>query len=623
MTKQAQGMIWIWVVPLLLFTTWLGVQGLQADMVWSDEHWTVNLVGGIDYGSSAPVDVLQRASGSPWHPPLFYLLLAGWGSLVGWSAFAMRTMTLLLGVLAVAWSYRLGRDMASPRVGLILAALVGTSSLLAIYLHELRQYSLFTLTTTIGIWAYWRFVNRPRPTNVSRFWLFAGAALQVYSHYFSFLTIAAMGLYHLVFIKRDRRWAEAIGLTLAGCATILIWVPILLQALEYTASGSRDSATLFTAGEFLPYAAYAFGNGIGQLIWFPLLLLGLLAIRTTSGRFVIWTAGIVVGLALVANAIQPVLAHVRYTISLLPLFMLIAALGVDRLWQWNRRVALTVLILWMSTSLYNVATPTYDDIVYREMFAEVFRPRLPLHELGYQLQDETFVSDAIVYYAPRHQWAVIGSLDFHLYGQPARHIMLSELAAETDDASIVQARAEDFIVGAGRVWFVVEETWEADARLDTFEAALAARGFELCRTDDSLNDLRTMLYVEHNTYCAVPEATIALFGDSVQLTSVGASQSETQLNLHTTWYTEPNVPADTYSIALHLVDEAGEIVRQIDVPLPLGEFAYHTQVFDGADLAAGEYSLYAIVYDWRTGTRLEVAAYDDNRVLISTIAWTP
>jgi len=130
--SQFASRAWFWLVPLLLLTTWLGARWLNADAIWHDEYWSLFNAGGAQYGPLTPAQIWERISlyDAP-QAPGYYLLLGGWGSLVGWSAFADRALSLLFGVLAVAWAYRLGRDLVSARVGLYAGAVLGTSAFFA------------------------------------------------------------------------------------------------------------------------------------------------------------------------------------------------------------------------------------------------------------------------------------------------------------------------------------------------------------------------------------------------------------------------------------------------------------------------------------------------------------
>jgi hypothetical protein len=118
-----------WTVLILLCVTALAARGLDADAILIDEYWSVYNAGGAHYGPLSPGQIFERiATEDIWHVPLYYLLIAAWGNVAGWSAFALRALSLLFGVVSVALVYRVGRDMHSPLVGLAAAVTLDFSA---------------------------------------------------------------------------------------------------------------------------------------------------------------------------------------------------------------------------------------------------------------------------------------------------------------------------------------------------------------------------------------------------------------------------------------------------------------------------------------------------------------
>ena len=98
-------------IPLLLLATFMAAPGLSADLIWYDELTSISHAGGVT-GPLSPLDVIESVSQhSPKHTPLFFELLAGWGALVGWHHVVLRCLPLFFGVVALAWTYRLGRGL--------------------------------------------------------------------------------------------------------------------------------------------------------------------------------------------------------------------------------------------------------------------------------------------------------------------------------------------------------------------------------------------------------------------------------------------------------------------------------------------------------------------------------
>ncbi|MCI0351715.1 MAG: glycosyltransferase family 39 protein, partial [Acidobacteriales bacterium] len=199
---------WLWMITLLLLAFALGVRMLQADILWFDEAKTVYFNGARHFGPLSLAGVWNNlAENDPWQSPGYYLLLDLWADAVGWSDFAARSLSLFIGMVALAWLYRLGRDMLNSRIGIFAAAVLVGSSLYIHYLHEMRPYALYVLMTCLSIWAYWRILSS-KAEPVWRFYvaLFIGLAGLAYTHIFALLTAFGIGVYHLLLAPKNRRW---------------------------------------------------------------------------------------------------------------------------------------------------------------------------------------------------------------------------------------------------------------------------------------------------------------------------------------------------------------------------------------------------------------------------------
>jgi 4-amino-4-deoxy-L-arabinose transferase-like glycosyltransferase len=85
------------------------------------------------------------------HPPLYFWCLWAWTKLFGESAFAMRSLSALLGTATVWAVYRLGRQIAGRPVGLLAAALTAVAPFAVWWSQELRMYMLAGLLCTAAL----------------------------------------------------------------------------------------------------------------------------------------------------------------------------------------------------------------------------------------------------------------------------------------------------------------------------------------------------------------------------------------------------------------------------------------------------------------------------------------
>ena len=207
---------WLWwFVLLALVVMWLGARKLAADGLWFDEWWSLYVSGADGFHVSRSVgDILARVADQDIRQGLLYpLALAGWGSTVGWSLFATRALSLFAGLISLAGVYRLGASLGKhPLVGLSAAALLGTSLWFIYYLHELRVYMLLVLLTTLLLLVYVRIMTQKQPP--SR-WLYAALALitglLLNTHYFAFIVVGVIGLWHLARLDRKATGSALVG----------------------------------------------------------------------------------------------------------------------------------------------------------------------------------------------------------------------------------------------------------------------------------------------------------------------------------------------------------------------------------------------------------------------------
>lgn len=578
-----------WIVPIILIAAWLGVIGLNEGMLWYDEWWSYWSAGGGHYGPLPLDDILERAINEPSQPPTFYVMLAGWGGVAGWSAFGVRFMTFIMGILALAWTYRLGTDVSGKRaVGLLAALLLGTSALFTDYLHELRLYSMMILFSTMTLSLYWRAIHRDDRWTLAL--LTVGAAGVMYSHYLAALVLPAIGIYHLLMVQKNRRWWEVTATMTLGVAVFLPWVVYVLDALDRMGAGRTDTA--FPTPELMVHLVYAISNGT----WILIAALGLVLPRrqSRSDRFLWIVAVMIVVQAIILNEIIAIVTHVRYMLALWSVLAVMLAVGLYRYrWRQVRPVFAGVIVLWVGAGIVNSLTPGFSNYLFREIHMDFFRPNLPLDEFGRVIHAESLPGDAALLYVPDAEdraWAVSGGYSVALHDANARYAVVDE---DADPAILVG--------DAGRVWLAVEGTGEPEPSLDAILAQLA--DYDACETVLDHDGLTVTLYAQRALLCDPAQASVTDFGQSVALTGADLQVTGDSLSVALTWATD--VPGDTYSVGMYIFDDSGEFVAQgLDFALPVGSPRYAFGTVNIRDLEPGTYTITAAVYNWQTGERL-------------------
>ena len=243
---------------LTLLALALRLVNIGAQSLWEDE------AASVDYARH-PVWELATRSLDPGNPPLYYLMLKGWMALWGTSDLALRSLSVLCGVLCIPALFALARRLSGrPAVALGAAFLLAIAPRHVFFSQEIRAYvpiallaivSTHVLLAALRTGGWWRW---------SLYVLLAACA--PYLHFQGFLLLLAQGVAggaYLLAARAPRRawaaWAVAQA-ALAGLALpafFLFFVPGFLTPHGYnywqgkvTLSGVAEALTLFTISEY-------------------------------------------------------------------------------------------------------------------------------------------------------------------------------------------------------------------------------------------------------------------------------------------------------------------------------------------------------------------------------------
>ncbi len=260
---------------------WLGDQDL-----WWDEGLAV-------WAVRQPLTQTTLWTAGDVHPPLYFWLLWGWMRLGGDTPFAMRYLTLVLGMLTVAVSYVAGRRLGGAWAGALAVWITGLSRLMVWWSQEMRMYMLAALLSLVALYFTLRFLDAARRRPAPRYlWrdlaLYALAATgAMYTVYLSAanllllsLTVALAGLASIL----ARRWRQA-ALTLGGwfvanLAVIALVIPWLTLAFDSMRSWSVATSTslLFPFQLYGVLLATGISTDLDAVSWTAALAGGMLAI---------------------------------------------------------------------------------------------------------------------------------------------------------------------------------------------------------------------------------------------------------------------------------------------------------------------------------------------------------
>jgi hypothetical protein len=332
-------------LPVLALVVALGV-GLRlwsTSAFWLDEAQTVQF-------ARLPLADLHSALKTDGAPPLYYVLLHGWISLldgigIGDKPWAVRGLSMFFSIAALPLAYVAGRRLGGSkwhgRVALIIFAVNPWS---VRYAGEVRMYSLVVLLVLLAVLAADWLRERPGPLPAVA--LGAVTAALLYTHYWATFLIATVGLVVLVRAWLRPTERRAARLQLAGMAgggvLFLPWVPTMLYQSAHTGAPWASRPDLGSVAG-LPTDWYGGGGPVGGtlgLLVLPLILLAVFGRRRPGSSVVIGArpegvaarlAVITLGTLLLGLVICILTGGAmvgRYTAVVLPLALLLVAFGI-------------------------------------------------------------------------------------------------------------------------------------------------------------------------------------------------------------------------------------------------------------------------------------------------------
>ncbi len=606
-----------WLVALLLLATALGVRMLNADILWFDESKTVLYTGAAHYGPYSLPQIWQSlAQDDPWQSPGYFLLLGAWANIAGWSDFAARLLSLLIGLLALAWCYRLGRDLLNPRIGLYATAALAGSSLTIHYFHEMRPYTLYMLMTCIAVWAYWRILSDVHPGRWHYGWLFIGLAGLAYTHVLALLTAIGIGVYHLLFAPKVRRWWNVSGVMLLSALAFVPWLRVVLQVVGLAAEDTRRQEVTLFGAEIIDVLLRSFANGVGVLLL--ILLLGFALLDRRRGVRLLWVWLITaVATAFVLSYIVPAFIHVRYLMSVWPALALLMAVGLVHIAQ-RGIPAWGVLALWLFVgSITSLNTAFFESLPNSRYNI----PREGFMQMVGILEDHTRPQDWVVLHTspPTEEWDSDDIFAYYLHEVPAQitHMELIRPFPDHFTDAAYQEAVGEVLGDAPIIWTGIVPGQDFSRRRLAFYEQLE-RTHTFCQQVIEGPDMDLRLYAQP------AGEVVASFGEgSVQARALREfpAASAHSVDVLLGIQRDPELPPDTYSIGLQLLDSSGTLAAQRDYGLANEAFSCRWSSLAVDQLPPGNYSLWMIVYAWRTGERMPADDADsaDQRTLLAEV----
>ena len=604
---------------VLLYGYALGAARLNADILWLDELYSLSNMGvfATPFGLFEVVDSLTEHS--PNHVPLYFFLGARWAAFVGWSQLSMRFLSLLISLLLIAWTYRFAADLLGRKTAATAALLLTTSGFVLLYFHEIRMYSLLLLLTVMHAWLHWRLTSAKSARRWHWLCFILTAAALIYTHVFSLFVFVGLGLRHLLYFSRSKRWFQVCAAWTFGALAFLPYLPHYLRGAlaERTIPALQDSA--LGAPQLARELGNIIVNGIAVL-WLPLALLAFLAIwqrrQTVVAQILIVWGGIILSLMLF-NELFPLIDRLRFRFFLvsMPFFAILCAhlLFTPRRWEF---VMLPFLLVWIAGGLHIHGLG--DSWPYSGR-TSIFVDIPPLHRHADALQSKTRELDKALGFSQAKwvDWKLRHgkSIADYYYG-----IMLNRHHAFviTDGSASQSLDDLDNLIDDHPYLVLVYNPAEKPPIFGEVAAALEAE-YITCNKLVEENDLIAQRFVYRTLACDRDYEPIQYQNGIRIIDKFADFDSDRQtVRVVTGWEVADEAQLEEYNVSIQILAPDGQKVLQArDRHLYNKILKWYATEISTADLPPGAYRVVVILYD-RYQSSSKVAGVDQTSGEVGT-----
>ena len=262
------------------------IWGLTATCLWFDEIFSVHAA------EHSWNDIWRFVALDLIHPPVFYLLLKAWIAVCGESLWSLRSLPVLISIVAIIPFLLLCKEFKFDRWKTIFAfLLIASNGPLIKYSQEVRMYSLLMCISLFSLWLFTRYIRTGKGIAA----LAVINILLVYSHYFGWFVVASECAGLLIFQRS--KWRAMFSLAGIPALAFLPWLAAVMNAASSGADVSQNIGwmnrpgivDIFTLFLGLVEPFYFKAISIEQISFFyisiPLLLIALASIAISLSNF--------------------------------------------------------------------------------------------------------------------------------------------------------------------------------------------------------------------------------------------------------------------------------------------------------------------------------------------------
>ena len=380
---------WLPAAAVILFVFALAANLLDDYPILPDGLRSIGTVGYFDAAPDVGV-VFERLSNiSRQHVPGYFVTLYAWANLAGWEPLALRLLSVYFGVLSLALTYRLARDLMTREAGLLAIVMLASLAFYNYWHLPIRMYTLMVAAELLVLVLYFRIVRRCRTRRAYAAALCLALILFLSTHIFSLAVCAGLSIYHLLFVPKNRNWLVVAAAGIIAAAVLIPWIGNLMTGAVEISEGEFGEIAALSATDLV---VTVIELGINKSVLFlALLALSLKQAWARDGvSIALWviTAVAVIFYLLANEASDAIDLHrARYLVILFPLIILLMVRGALSLTRW-KLLPLGILGFWIASGLL------FQRRVGADFFVRSYGT-IPIHLVERQLRDDLRAGDLI------------------------------------------------------------------------------------------------------------------------------------------------------------------------------------------------------------------------------------
>ena len=340
MTKIRNNQSLLLICLIALFATVLRLHNLDAKSMWFDEIYSVSY-------TENPLSIAYDDA-----PPLYFIALRYW-MMLGDTAFVLRLLSAIFGLLMVPLTYVAGRDFFGSKEGLLASAFMAVSLLGIQESQSVRPYTLVGFFGFLSLYSFYKSYSTKKEFWQAIFCL--STIIAIYTHYLAFLILIAESIFVITYRKR---YASQIKPFFSSLIILFIaytpWIIYIIKesGLKGLTVHTHSSILLLNYDKIvLFYQILAYFSNTKYLI--PLFFLTILcgihsSYQNQRIKFNIMLTALIVCLAIGIPSMARV--HAKYFMYLLPIYYILSSKGILSIKNKKLMSSIVLLILVISSA---------------------------------------------------------------------------------------------------------------------------------------------------------------------------------------------------------------------------------------------------------------------------------